>query len=337
MTSREARRGAAQLLWQQGMRNAAHAARLTGVPERTMRSYFGKLLRGESLEDRPRSGRPRKLTEAMKRRLQRIKSRHPRETSAFYAARFEEETGLRLGLETIRRALHSMGYKWRLPRQRRLTGAQRAARVAFAAARLNDAWAERWSMDESTFNLYRNRNRYWVRVRTSDAEDEPSFPRLSEAQEVVSLSIVVAICRGRKSAIGFLPRNWRAADLETVFDRDVFPSLRWSNRTRHENELIMDNDGRHLTRVWRDYVQRRRLRPLSPWPANSPDLNPIENVFAWLKRNVQHAAPTDEGTLRAAIVAAWNSVPLEFTENLIDSMPRRLRECSRLHGGRTKY
>ena len=119
------------------------------------------------------------------------------------------------------------------------------------------------------------------------------------------MGIAVAICRGRKSALAFLPKNWTAEDLVTVFDRDIYPSLGWSNRRGYENELILDNDGRHFSAAWRHYAEQKRLRPIRPWPANSPDLNPIERVFAWMKSYVEDMAPSTEASLREANTEAW--------------------------------
>lgn len=337
MATRSDRRAAGRLLWQQGERNASDAARRTGDPVSTMKRYFAKLARGESLDERPRSGRPLTMTHALRRELGAIKMRIPWANASLVAAQLHEDRGIRVSKELARQALRQLGYTYRKPRRQRLTAAQRAARLAFATAHAGDAWDRRWSVDECTFNLWREGNRYWIRVREVDGEDEPSLPRLTEGQESVSVSIVVAIWRGRKSAIGFLPRNWTAEQWVEVFDRDVFPSLAWSNRRLLENELIADNDGRHQTRAWRDYAERRQLRPVRPWPANSPDLNPIENAFALLKRDVQHAMCTDEATLRAAIIAAWDALPLQTTANLMNSIPRRLQECRRKEGGRTKY
>lgn len=52
-----------------------------------------------------------------------------------------------------------------------------------------------------------------------------SVPKLSERQEKVSVAIALAISSGRKSALAFLPRGWKAADLVDVFDRVIYLSL----------------------------------------------------------------------------------------------------------------
>ena len=99
----------------------------------------------------------------------------------------------------------------------------------------------------------------------------------------------------------------------------------------------MDNDGRHFSRDWVQFVERTHLRPIRPWAPNSPDLNVIENLFAWLKARVEDAEPRDEASLREAIQTAWDAVPLSMTETLVESMPRRLAEVIRRIGARTKY
>jgi hypothetical protein len=206
--------------------------------------------------------------------------------------------------------------------------------VAFARAHLKESWDKRWFFDECYFNLYRHSNKYWVGVQTGDAME---LPKLTEAQEKISVGIAVAIRHGRKSALAFLPKNWGAADLVNVFDATLLPSMDWKRRLGNRNELVIDNDGRHRSPAWREYMAQKRLTPVRPWAANSPDLNVVENVFARLKAIVEDMEPTDERSLREAIQKAWEDIPISMTENLVESVPRRLQTVLRLRGGRTKY
>lgn len=337
MPSRFEARASAKVLYEQGIRNASYAARLTGVKKRTMRYYFNKLRRGESLEDRPRPGRPRILTSSLRRRLGQIKSRYPKKSARWYARELSRLCRFHVGVTVTKEALHELDYHYGLIPRRTLTRAQKLARMAFAQAHLGDAWDRRWSFDESYFNLYRNNNRYWVRVKTDDAESEPSKAPLTAAQEKTSVAIAVAISRGRKSALAFLPKNWTAPDLVSAFDDTLYPSLGWSNRRGYEHELMMDHDGRHHSSAWTQYVARMRLRPLADWPANGPDINPVENAFAWMKRYVEDVGPRTELQLREAIKAAWRDLPIEMTINSMDSMPNRLQLLLTRRGARTGY
>lgn len=227
-----------------------------------------------------------------------------------------------------------MGYRWRVPVRQRLTKSQREARVAFAWEHLQDSWDETWAYDEAYFQLYRTKNRCWIKVSTEEAT---APPHLTRAQERVSIGIAVAISRGRQSALTLLSSNWTADHLMDLFDASLYPSLDWSNRRGHQSRLIIDNDGRHPSHAWLQYMARRRLRPIRPWPSNSPDLNPIENVFAWMKASVEQAAPTTRPDLEAAIREAWRSYPIESTERLMDSMTDRLQAVIDNKGRRIKY
>ncbi len=70
------------------------------------------------------------------------------------------------------------------------------------------------------------------------------------------------------------------------------------------------------------------------WPANSPDLNPIENIWGIIKRKMRDTRPND---LKAPIKATWASIPPEQCHKLITSMPRRIDAVIHAKGGPTKY
>ena len=63
------------------------------------------------------------------------------------------------------------------------------------------------------------------------------------------------------------------------------------------------------------------------WPANSPDLSPIENLWSILgdKVDEQNPKPTSIVALQKCLKKAWRDIPLETLENLYQSMPGRIK------------
>ncbi len=60
------------------------------------------------------------------------------------------------------------------------------------------------------------------------------------------------------------------------------------------------------------------------WPANSPDLNPIENIWGIVKRKMRDTRPNNADDLKAAIKATWASITPQQCQRLIASKPRRI-------------
>ncbi len=77
--------------------------------------------------------------------------------------------------------------------------------------------------------------------------------------------------------------------------------------------------------------------PALNWPANSPDLNPIENLWGIVKRKMRYARPNNAEELKATIRATWALITPEQCHRLIDSMPRRIAAVIRAKGAPTKY
>ncbi len=70
---------------------------------------------------------------------------------------------------------------------------------------------------------------------------------------------------------------------------------------------------------------------------NSPDLNPIENVWAMMKQKVYAKHYNSLAELKAAVEAAWQGLSVDCLKSLMESFDRRKAKCLQLHGGYTGY
>ncbi|GFV28254.1 transposable element Tcb1 transposase [Trichonephila clavipes] len=75
------------------------------------------------------------------------------------------------------------------------------------------------------------------------------------------------------------------------------------------------------------------------WPARSPDLNSIENVWDALGRQVagRNYPPTNKNTLIRALTEEWDKLPQQLLDNVVQSMVRRVECCITLHDGHIPY
>ena len=79
----------------------------------------------------------------------------------------------------------------------------------------------------------------------------------------------------------------------------------------------------HTTRSTKTWLDAHAIMVLD-WPANSPDLNPIENLWGIIKRKLRDTRPKNKEELTASINEIWASLTPMQCHRLIASMPRRI-------------
>ena len=80
------------------------------------------------------------------------------------------------------------------------------------------------------------------------------------------------------------------------------------------------------------YLRSKGIDVIMDWPARSPDLNPIELLWARLKREVSKRGPTDVEDLEAFVRECWDAIPQREIDDLVKSFSSRLERCTENNG-----
>lgn len=258
-------------------------------------------------------------------------------TGEFTAAQLKDECQIVCSARTIRRVLARVDYLIysKMERTLPLTPEHKAARLAWAKAnvlRSESEWAATVFSDEKRFCLdgpdgFKD---YWQDLR------RPAREYVQRQSGGGSIMVWGAFSSRGKAALAILDGKQRSADYIYTVSEHMLPFAHRMYGTDFTYQ--QDNAAIHCSRETMDFFSEMQITLLA-WPARSPDLNPIENVWAMLARSIYQGGKQYKsvGELRDAILVAWDAVPMEALLHLLESMPRRCIEVIEKKGGRTHY
>lgn len=130
-----------------------------------------------------------------------------------------------------------------------------------------------------------------------------------------------------------------AREFQQVLSRHLVPQAKRLLRGNVKGEPVFLLDGAtpHTATATRNFMCRRKILYLKGWPPNSPDLNPIENLWAWLKSKTKQQNPQTAAALWRVASEVWETVDADMCSNYVRSFRRRKRVCISKGGDHTGY
>lgn len=253
-------------------------------------------------------------------------------TELMSARQIKAELGLRQSRRTIQRVLGScpsLTYK-KFKTRPHLTAAHKSARLAFARRSIENRldWSKIVWSDEKKFNLDGpdGIKYYW-----HDLRREPR--RFSKRQfGGGSLMIWGAFVNDTILNLHIMDGTYNAERYCDMLGECLEPFM------QPEWTFMQDGASIHRAKDTKKWLHERDI-PILEWPPNSPDLNPIENLWGLLARTVYANGRqfSNKEELKVEILMQWDLISGETLVNLVNSMPKRIIDVIQCNGKNTKY
>ncbi len=213
---------------------------------------------------------------------------------------------------------------------------QRQKRLTWAVEKKNwtvAQWSKVLFSDESKFCIsFGNQGpRVW---RKSGEAHNPCCLK-SSVKFPQSVVIWAAMSSAGVGPLCFLKSTVNAAIYQEILEHFMLPS---ADKLYGDADFIFQQDlaPAHTAKGTKSWFNDHGVTVLD-WPANSPDLNPIENLWGIVKRKMRDTRPNNADDLKATVKETWASIPPQQCHKLITSMPRRIEAVIKAKGAPTKY
>lgn len=316
----------------------ARIAETVHTSERTVRRVLTRFRSYGTPMSGSRSGRPRVTTEID-------------DVNIALTARVEPFTpprGIRRRLDldihprTVSRRLNEAGLFGRVARHKRIyAAAEIRARLAFAEGYKH--WtAEQWSRvlfsDEKTFYGAGFCGRTFVsrEVGTAFAPEHC----VNKTAHPVKVNVWGCFSAAGPGYLHVFYENLDSAQYLSILKGNLVDVARRDFAAADHRiipwHFLQDNAPMHKARIVTDWFHTAGVSVLD-FPPYSPDLNPIENLWAILARRVEKRACSDDEALGNAVLEEWNKLDSDVFKALARSMPERCAAVVAAAGHHTKY
>ena len=300
-------------------------------------------VRAEARPEVPKSrgGRPAKLTAADKRWLVRNVTSGKADDATELRQELKNVMKIDVSDDTVRRALKQAGLKAAVKQKKpRLLPRHIRERRDFALRyqywTVAD-WKRVVFSDEAKINRLGSDGRKWVWKRPGSA---------LIAQQVAGTvkfgggSLMLWGCM-TASGVGYACRIDGGMDAQlyvAILGDEFLNTLGDYGLDSSKIVFQQDNDPKHTSGMASKWLEHHGIEVLE-WPPQSPDLNPMEHLWHYLKQQLAayEVPPASIDELWRRVEVEWYKIPKQVCVDLIESMPRRVAAVLQAKGGNTKY
>lgn len=339
----------------EGAKFSSHAeiARDLQIPRRTVSSFLSRSVQRKSINNLPRVGAPRKLSHSGIRYLIRTAES---ETRVPLAELSLNNTFGNVCTQTLRRRLKEAGIrKWRAVGRCLLR--QKDAKARYKWARAHRHWSKEdwakivWS-DECLIKQDSDPRQLWVFRRQNKREKyDPKNIRAKLKYGGAKQMVWACFCGNKLGPIVFTEGTINSHVYITILETKLLPFIQALKDDENSNIVFQqDNAKVHTSKIssaWLTNSMTQNGFSTMVWPAYSPDMNPIEEIWARLKTELHRRYPDTQSLkgsndeikrkLQDRLWEVWWDIGEEVLNGLIDSMPRRVKALIAARGWYTKY
>ena len=109
------------------------------------------------------------------------------------------------------------------------------------------------------------------------------------------------------------------------------------SRDAQSMQLMEDGAPAHRAKSTKEWHAEHGVELFPDWPSNSPDVNPIENLWSQMKHLQRHERATSIAGLKKIAQKVWRGITPEYLRQLYQSMPRRMQAIINARGAHTRY
>lgn len=313
----------------------AETARIVGRCRSVVCRVVKRFNEENSLCEKPKSGRPVKTTKREDRTIVKFATKDRFLSARKIANKFNMETGNTISYATVIRRLEKAGLHARIPARKPLISLKnRRKRLQFAKEHhvWNQAkWNSVFFSDESKFNLFGNDGKKYVWRKPGE--------RLSVqcTKKTVKFGGGSVMVWGMMSSAGVGPLiriqgTVNAEVYKQILIQHAIPTL----QTVPNSMFMQDNAPCHKAKKIMDFLNGESISVMD-WPAQSPDLNPIENLWKVMGEKAMEKNPKDTDSLWNELQNAWENIDPSLCKKLINSCGRRCAAVIAQKGLHTKY